>query len=134
MSNDNPFSESLFRTLKCTPAYPAKPFATLDEAWAWVERFVHWYNHQHLHSAIGFVTPDDRHRGRDVAVLNARRDVYEQARRRRPERWSGKTRAWDAPAIVALNPREPATKELARHALRIGERAPGDDASPNEMR
>jgi putative transposase len=134
VSNDNPFSESLFRTLKCAPAYPRKPFATPDEAWAWVERFVHWYNNQHLHSAIGFVTPDDRHHSRDIAVLNARRDVYANARSKHPERWSGKTRAWDAPAIVALNPREPETKERAANTLRIGGRVADGDVSPNAMR
>lgn len=133
VSDDNPFSESLFRTMKYTPAYPGKPFATLDEAWAWVERFVHWYNHQHLHSAIGFVTPDDRHHGRDIAVLNARHDVYARAREEHPERWSDKTREWDAPAIVALNPREPETKERAANTRRIGGRAAFGGDSPNEF-
>lgn len=87
VSNDNPYSESLFRTLKYVPSYPRKPFESIDSAWAWVERFVDWYNGEHRHSAIGFVTPDERHRGHDVSVLLARRDVYAAARRRHPARW-----------------------------------------------
>jgi putative transposase len=103
-SNDNPFSEALFRTLKYCPAYPTQPFADLVAARAWVEAFVHWYNTQHLHSAIRFVTPDDRHAGRDIAVLSARRGVYARARRRTPARWSGAIRNWDSINTVRLNP------------------------------
>jgi len=120
VSNDNPYSESLFRTLKYTPAYPRKPFATVDEAWAWVERFVAWYNGEHQHSAIGFVTPDARHCGDDIDLLAARRAVYEAARSKNPARWSGATRAWDAPALVALNPRDPETKARAATMCRLG--------------
>jgi putative transposase len=120
VSNDNPYSESLFRTLKHTPAYPRKPFATVDEAWAWVERFVAWYNYEHRHSAIGFVTPDERHRSLDIHILAARREVYERARRRHPERWSRHTRQWDAPAAVTLNPRDSQTRARAAQTLRLG--------------
>jgi transposase InsO family protein len=120
VSDDNPFSEALFRTLKYTPAYPRRPFDSLDAAWAWVERFVAWYNHEHRHSAIGFVTPDQRHRGDDLTVLDARRVVYEAARQRRPARWTGRTREWDAPAIVHLNPREPESRARAEASRRLG--------------
>jgi len=123
VSNDNPYSESLFRTLKHVPGYPRKPFASVDAAWAWVERFVAWYNGEHVHSAIGFVTPDQRHEGLDRDVLAARRIVYEEARVRHPERWSRTTRRWDAPAHVTLNPRDAETKTLAAQVLRVG---PGD--------
>ena len=122
VSDDNPFSESLFRTVKCSPSYP-KRFASVDAAWAWVERFVTWYNDEHLHSGIGFVTPNARHRSEDVDVLEARREVYESARERNPARWARTTRQWDAPAVVALNPRTPETKARARRELRVG--APG---------
>lgn len=104
VSNDNPFSESLFRTLKYRPEYPAQPFASLAAARTWVDGFVHWYNTAHLHSAIRFVTPDDRHAGRDVALLRARQAVYAEARERHPDRWSGATRNWDPIPIVILNP------------------------------
>ncbi len=79
VSDDNPFSEALFRTLKYVPSYPRKPSASRDAAWAWVERFVAWYNFEHLHSAIGFVTPDQRYRSEDVRIFTARRAVYEAA-------------------------------------------------------
>ena len=104
VSNDNAYSESLFRTLKYCPAYPAQPFADRVAARAWVAAFVHWYNTQHLHSAIRFVTPDDRHAGRDTALLLARRTVYLRARSRTPERWSGAVRNWDPINAVHLNP------------------------------
>jgi putative transposase len=105
VSDDNPFSEALFRTLKYRPHYPRHPFQSIDEARAWVEDFVGWYNHQHLHSGIGFVTPADRHAGRAEAVLQRRRAVYEAARQRHPARWAGRpTRAWTAPQEVVLNP------------------------------
>ena len=104
VSNDNAYSESLFRTLKYCPAYPTQPFADLAAARAWVEAFVRWYNTQHLHSAIRFVTPDDRHAGRDTALLLARRAVYDRARRRTPARWSGAVRNWDPIHAVHLNP------------------------------
>jgi putative transposase len=104
VSDDNPFAESLFRTLKYRPEYPADGFATLDDARQWVAAFVHWYNHEHQHSGIGFVTPADRHAGLDVEILAARRCVYERARQRRPERWSRDMRAWSRPDVVTLNP------------------------------
>lgn len=130
VSNDNPFSESLFRTLKYVPSYPRKPFDSVDAAWAWVERFVAWYNHEHLHSGIGFVTPNARHRGLDIDVLEARRRVYEEARAKNPERWTGNTRAWDAPALVALNPRDPETSARAATELRIGAPASTSTSTP----
>jgi putative transposase len=104
VSNDNPFSESLFRTLKYRPEYPTQPFADLAAARAWVRTFVRWYNTAHLHSAIRFVTPEDRHAGRDVALLAARHTVYTAAQARHPARWSGRTRNWDPIMEVRLNP------------------------------
>jgi putative transposase len=102
--NDNPYSEALFRTLKHTPAYPRLPFASRDAAHQWVTRFVSWYNTEHRHSAIRYVTPDQRHRGADVAILTRRRQLYERVRRRTPDRWSGKTRNWTPIDTVVLNP------------------------------
>jgi putative transposase len=103
VSDDNPYSESLFRTLKYTPAWPGKPFESLDEARAWVAAFVEWYNEEHRHSGIRFVTPGQRHRGEDKAILEQRALVYEQARQKHPERWSGNTRNWSHQAEVWLN-------------------------------
>jgi putative transposase len=104
VSNDNPFSESLFRTLKYSPEYPDKPFVTLDEARAWVASFASWYNEQHLHSGIGFMTPHDRHEGRSDAIMARRHSIYGAARRLHPERWTGSTRNWRITKIVRLNP------------------------------
>ena len=103
VSDDNPYSEALFRTLKYGPAFPTQPFATLDAARAWVEAFVAWYNHDHHHSGIQFVTPDDRHTGRDIAILAQRAAVYQTARTQHPERWRGNTRDWSRPTTVYLN-------------------------------
>lgn len=114
VSNDNPFSESLFRTLKYRPEYPSTPFANLAAERQWVSTFVRWYRTQHLHSAIRFVTPADRHAGRDVAILAARHAVYQQARAARPERWSGPTRNWAPVLEVRLNPEHAAERRTDR--------------------
>lgn len=105
VSDDNPYSESLFRTLKYRPDYPRGAFDSLADARQWVDGFVNWYHYEHLHSGIGFVTPLQRHEGQAEAILEARRAVYEEARQRHPERWaSGTTRAWSSPEVVVLNP------------------------------
>lgn len=103
VSDDNPFSESCFRTMKYRPEYPERPFASLEDARAWVARFVEWYNNEHRHSGIRFVTPAQRHNGLDGELLARRQGVYEQARRRHPERWSGSCRNWSPIQIVELN-------------------------------
>lgn len=104
VSDDNPYSESLFRTLKYRPDYPAKPFNNLQSARAWVESFAQWYNHKHRHSGIKFVTPTQRHAGEDIQVLADRHQVYLKARLENPLRWSGKTRNWNPIKEVHLNP------------------------------
>ena len=107
VSDDNPFSEALFRTLKYVPWYPSQAFETVEAARSWVERFVRWYNGEHLHSGIAYVTPNARHKGEDKAQLQKRRAVYERARARHPERWSGPTRTWECVGEVSLNARKP---------------------------
>lgn len=104
VSDDNPFAEALFRTLKYRPGYPRTPFATIEEARAWVEGFVAWYNGQHLHSGIRFVTPNDRHAGRDTPILARRHALYTAAKKRTPRRWTGPTRNWTPVGPVYLNP------------------------------
>lgn len=104
VSDDNPYSEALFRTLKYSPAYPRKPFASVEQARAWVARFVRWYNNEHLHSGIRFVTPEDRHQRRDTRILAKRSVVYADARKRTPRRWTGATRNWKPILAVHLNP------------------------------
>ena len=104
VSNDNPFSESLFKTMKYVPAYPDQPFESLAAARAWVNNFVHWYNEIHCHSEIQYVTPGQRHRGEDIEILAQRKRVYESAKQRHPERWAGETRNWTPIETVYLNP------------------------------
>lgn len=113
VSNDNAYSESLFRTLKYCPAWPSQGFATLLEARDWVLKFVDWYNNQHCHSALKFVTPAQRHDGREKALLGQRRRVYQAAKARHPERWSGATRDWEAIGTVTLNPERTEQEEKA---------------------
>lgn len=104
VSDDNPYSESLFRTLKYRPQYPRKPFKSLSHARAWVAQFVRWYNTEHRHGAIRFVTPQQRHDGADAALLARRRAIYEAARTHHPNRWSGALRNWTRIDVVHLNP------------------------------
>lgn len=110
VSNDNPYSESLFKTLKYRPEYPEKAFEGLIDARDWVEGFVHWYNEVHLHSAIKFVTPAQKHAGLDRIILANRHHVYQVAKAKKPCRWSGNTRNWDPVEEVLLNPHKSGTK------------------------
>ena len=104
VSNDNAYAESIFRTFKYRPDYPYKGFADIDQARGWVMKFVHWYNPQHKHSGIKFVTPAQRHSGEAENVVRQRKQVYEDAKARNPQRWSGETRNWKLPTAVYLNP------------------------------
>jgi len=111
VSNDNPYSESLFRTMKYRSEYPHRPFDDLIHARAWVAKFVYWYNEEHRHSAIRYVTPSQRHAGLDIAILAHRHDVQTAARQRRPDRWSGPTRNWTPAGAVHLNPTKSTTTQ-----------------------
>jgi transposase InsO family protein len=104
VSNDNPYSESLFKTLKYHPGYPDKPFESIDDARKWVLGFCHWYNEIHRHSGLKFVTPAQRHRQEDLAILQHREQVYIAAKNKHPERWSGRPRNWKPEHVVYLNP------------------------------
>ena len=88
----------------CALVRPSRSLADLEAARAWVATFVAWYNNEHLHSGIRFVTPAQRHHGLDIGILAHRHKIYTAARARRPERWTGKTRNWEQPKIVVLNP------------------------------
>lgn len=104
VSNDNPYSEAQFKTLKYHPTYPSKPFTDLTQARQWVAGFVRWYNDEHRHSGISFVTPSQRHAGLDVKLLKHREQVYRAARARNPARWSAGVRNWTRIEVVHLNP------------------------------
>src|ERR1700722_10901151 len=96
VSDDNPHAEAVFRTAKYRPEFPVKGFAELDTAREWAARFVEWYNDEHRHSGIRYVTPSQRHAGRH--------ELYQRARQSNPRRWSGQTRDWTPVAAVTLNP------------------------------
>jgi len=104
VSNDNPYSESLFKTLKYCPYYPDQPFDDICEARQWMVKFADWYNNQHRHSGIKYVTPSQRHEGLDIGILAVRRQTYEQAKEHNPARWSGQVRNWERETEVLLNP------------------------------
>ena len=112
VSNDNPYSEATFRTLKYRPEWPVSGFASLEEAREWVERFVCWYNNEHRHSGIKFITPSQRHNGEDVEILKNRKAVLNEARSKHPNRWSGQVRDCTPEGSVMLNPDRP-KKEVA---------------------
>jgi hypothetical protein len=102
VSNDNPHAEALFSLLKRHKDYPSTAFPALELASAWMTRFVSWYNGEHLHGSLCFVSPDDRYFGRDDSVLARRRTVYEQARLQSPVRWSRGPRRWCPPVPVLM--------------------------------
>lgn len=104
VSNDNPYAESLFRTCKYRPGYPAAGFGDLTQARKWVLAFVLWYNNVHKHNGLNFVKPTQRHTGQDQAVFQARKRLYEKAQLAHSERWSGSTRNWTLEPVVWLNP------------------------------
>jgi putative transposase len=104
VSDDNAFVESLFRTAKYRPQFPTEGFADLQAARQWASRFVRWYNHDHLHSGIRYVSPADRHDGRDGEILTQRHRLYLEARTRNPRRWARHTRNWSRIDVVTLNP------------------------------
>lgn len=119
VSNDNPYSESLFKTIKYHYTFPENPFTSLNEARKWVEQFVLWYNDEHKHSAIKFVTPNQRHNGLDKAILENRKKVIEQAKKNRPELWNGReTRNLTHIEVVYLNPGKEQS-QLAEHKAQL---------------
>ena len=112
VSDDNPYSESLFRTLKYSPRYPSKPFESIEATRQWVHSFVQWYNNEHQHSAIRFVTPEQRHQRVDIELLKKRKQLYENAKLKNPSRWSKQTRNWDYIQSVWLNPSDDNSEQL----------------------
>lgn len=104
VSDDNAFVEALFRTAKYRPQFPSNGFTDLEDARRWASDFVRWYNHDHRHSAIRYVSPAERHAGHDRDILARRHALYGRARAANPRRWSRHTRNWQPIAAVTLNP------------------------------
>ncbi|MFH1153054.1 MAG: integrase core domain-containing protein, partial [Pseudomonadota bacterium] len=119
VSNDNPYSESLFRTMKYRPGFPSKPFESIEYSQSWVDKFVFWYNTQHLHSSIRYLSPDDRHYGREGYILDGRKEVYEAAKALNPNRWSKDIRNWNSVQGVWLNPEKKKDDTLKQHLKKV---------------
>ena len=109
VSNDNAYSEALFKTLKYTPGYP-KRFTDIAHARIWFADFAHWYNTEHRHSGIGYVSPQARHGGRVPAIMRQRNEVLTEARNAHPERWPNGQSQWKEDPVVYLNP-DPETRD-----------------------
>jgi hypothetical protein len=102
-ASDSPYSESLFRRVKYCPAWPTNGSKSLNEARAWVEGFVSWYNKEHHHGKIRFVTPNQRKYRLDTQLLACRKSVLEKTKQCIPMRWSGSTKNYDTAGTVILN-------------------------------
>ncbi|MBI9103928.1 MAG: transposase [Spirochaetales bacterium] len=104
VSDDNPFIESFFKTMKYSLKYPGR-FSDLPEARQWVAEFVNWYNTEHLHSVLGYVTPAQRRSGEDITIFKTRNGTMKTAKEQHPERWSTRpVRVWLLEDTVILNP------------------------------
>jgi len=104
VSNDNPFSEAQFKTLKYRPDYPER-FGCQADARTWATEFFRWYNYEHHHTAIGLLTPADVHFGRARTVLDQRQQVLQAAYLKNPERFvKGLSVPTQLPTAVWINP------------------------------
>lgn len=112
VSNDNAYAEAIFKTLKYRPGYPRKGLASIEDARTWVLKFARWYNKEHHHSGLNFLTPEQRHNGHGEAVLANRKAVYEAAKLKNPNRWSRNIRNWDLEERVWLNPEDEESIEI----------------------
>ena len=113
-SNDNPFLESQFKTMKYQPDYPTR-FASIGEARAWMDGFMNWYSHEHRHSGIGWHTPASVHYGTAEGIREGRQRTLDAAYRAHPERFTRPPVAPKLPTKVAINDpakrKEPATNK-----------------------
>jgi putative transposase len=114
VSNDNPFSEAQFKTLKYCPQFPER-FGSIEDGRAFGQVFFPWYNQQHRHSGLGFLTPAVVHFGRATAVRTQRQQVLAAAYAAHPERFvNGRPHPADLPTAVWINP--PVKKSTAPDA------------------
>lgn len=104
VSNDNPFSEAQFKTLKYRPDYPDR-FGCQQDARTWAAEFFRWYNYQHHHTALGLLTPADVHFGRAPRIFDQRQLVLQAAYQKNPERFvKGVSTPTRLPSAVWINP------------------------------
>ena len=118
VSNDNPYAEALFRTLKYCPNYQPTGFESIEKAREWVDTFVKWYNYDHHHSGLNFLTPEQRRSGNAQEIFSRRKEIYEEAKAAHPERWNGRaTRDWSLPETVYLNPETKGEGTIIRNTV-----------------
>jgi len=117
VSNDNPYAESIFRTCKYRPDYPTQGFGDMLAARTWVLQFVQWYNNEHRHSGLNFITPSQRHSGLAEQIFEKRKAVYEAAKDKNPNRWSGSIRDWSLEDEVWLNPERTSSPQTTQSLL-----------------
>lgn len=112
-SNDNPYSESQFKTMKYTPDYPER-FASIGSARAWMNQFIHWYNHEHRHSGIGLHTPASVHDGTAEDIRDKRQLVLDAAYAEHPERFTRRPHPPRLPEKVTINDPEARSAETSQ--------------------
>jgi putative transposase len=102
VSNDNPYSEAHFKTLKYHPDYPQR-FESIQAARAWCRNFFDWYSHTHYHSGIGYLRPADLHAGRHHEILKRRQEVLDQAHAAHPQRFHRRPKPAAPPMKAWIN-------------------------------
>jgi len=133
VSNDNPFSESLFKTFKYSPSYPDR-FGSYEDTLEWCRAFFPWYREQHRHSGIEYLTPASVHEGRGSDVLKQRHETMMAAYAARPERFpNGPPRCATLPEAVWINPPEDRSRFDICLANARKEPLPGATTSRDEI-
>ena len=113
VSDDNPYSESQFKTLKYSPGFPER-FGSIEDARSFCRRYFQWYNHEHRHSGIGMLTPASVHAGRAEELQRARQDVLDRAYQAHPERFpKGRPRPHALPSPAWINAPEKGKEKAA---------------------
>ena len=106
VSDDNPYIESFFKTTKYHAGYP-KCFHSLKESREWFSNFIHWYNYEHKHSSLQYVTPMEKRKGKHIGIFENRNSVLEKAKLNHPERWGSRnTKRYEVRKVEVLNPDE----------------------------
>jgi len=115
VSNDNPYSEAQFKTLKYRPEFPER-FGCIEDSRSFCQGFFGWYNKEHYHSGIGFLTPEAFHYGRGEQIIKERQAVLMAAYEKHPRRFKGKMpKPMNLPDAVWINKPASAQSELAQH-------------------
>ena len=108
VSDDNPYIESFFKTVKYTRGYP-RYFNTIEDARMWFADFVYWYNNEHWHSGMNYITPMQKRKGEHILIFKKRNEALQKAKENLPYRWGKRnTRLFIIPEFEILNPKKTA--------------------------